>query len=111
MAPVRGRPVAVRHLRLLSDDLDRELGEALVRLGPAELCDRPLGAGYARALEAGQGAIVGVAERLQIDPLARDTIAHQRVGACPLAGQSYELADRDVEGAGEGEAEGSSLVR
>src|SRR5437762_14214442 len=104
MAPVRGRPITVRHLRLLSDYLDGELGEALVRLGPAELCDRPLGAGYAGALEAGQGAIVGVAERLQVDPLACDTIAHQRVGARSLAGEGDELADRDVEGTGEGEA-------
>src|SRR5947208_2810714 len=53
IAPVRGRSVALRHLRLLSDDLDRQLGEALVRLGPPELCHRPLGAGNAGALEAG----------------------------------------------------------
>src|SRR5437762_12832769 len=111
MAPVRGRPITVRHLRLLSDYLDGELGQALVRLGPPELCDRPLGAGYAGALEAGQGAIVGVAERLQIDPLACDTVAHQRVGACALAGQSHELADRDLERAGEGKAVGTAFVR
>src|SRR2546430_15782819 len=111
MAPIRRRTVPVCHLRLLSDDLDRELGEALVRLGPPELCDRPLGAGYAGALEAGQGAVVGVPERLQIDPLACDTVAHQRVGPRSLAGQSHELANRDIEGAAEGEAEGASFLR
>src|SRR5439155_21318548 len=96
IAPVRGRPVAVGHLRLLSDDLDGELGEALVRLGPAELRDRPLGAGRAGALVARQGAVVGVAEGLEFDPLASDAIAHQRVGERALVGQGHELMDRDV---------------
>src|SRR6266508_2385638 len=99
------------------EQLERQLGEPLVRLRPVQLGHRPLGAGDAGPHQAGEGAVVGVAQALQVDPEAGDALAHQRVVGRPAAGgvlgagELDELAQGDLHPHGEREAEGAALVQ
>src|SRR5205823_7277948 len=69
-------PVAVAPGELLvAEELERELRQALVRLRPDEFRRRAFGPGNARLQERRQGAVVGVLEPLQLDPVAGDEVA------------------------------------
>src|SRR5581483_373584 len=60
-------------------DLQGELGEPLVRVGPHELHDRALGTRHARGHQRRQSPVVGEPEGLEHRPQLGDPIAHERV--------------------------------
>src|SRR3954462_14475815 len=68
-------PPAVVEDPLGTEHLACELRHALVRLRPAELHTRALGARDPGALQRAERAVVRVAERLQLDPLGCDALA------------------------------------
>ena len=95
--------------RVRAEDLERELRDALVRLRPDELRDRSLRPGHPGLHECRERAVVRVAQRLHLDPLARDPVALELIGAA-VAGERHELANLHLERRLEREAERSALV-
>src|SRR5438067_11622251 len=78
-------PPAVVENPFRAEQLAPELRQPLVLLGPAQLDRRALGAWDAGALQRAERAVVRIAERLQLDPFPRDTVARDRVAAHVLA--------------------------
>ncbi len=104
-------PPAVVEDPLGAKQLSAELRQALVLLRPAKLDRRAFRSGNARALECSERAVVRIAQRLQLDPLGRDALAHAAVAVAVLARVGDEAADRNVERGGEREAERAALVQ
>src|SRR3954454_20003619 len=90
-------PPAVVEDALRPEQLAAELREALVLLRPAKLDPRSLGPGDARALQRAERAVVRVAERLQLDPLGRNSLTHACVAVHALARKRCQLVHARLE--------------
>ena len=109
------RPVAAvrrvrrEELRVGAEQLERELRHALVRLRPLQLEDRAFGARDPGPLERRERAVRGDAERLELDPLARDRVALHRCRTA-VARELERASDLHLEPGDEREAERAALV-
>src|SRR5207248_3398757 len=103
-------PPAVVEDAVRPAQLARELRQPLVRLRPTQLHARALGAGNAGALVRAEGPVVREAERLQLDPLAGERLAHERSGI-PLIRLLQHPPEQRVERRREREAERRALVQ
>ena len=101
--------VAIHHLRLRAQQLQRELAEPLVRLRPVQLRHRSLRPRSTRLHQPRQRPVVRPLQRLELDPGLRDPVAEPIVELA-AAGQVEQLADRDLERPRERKSEGRPLV-
>src|SRR5437588_740743 len=104
-------PPAVVEDPLGSEQLAPELRHALVLLRPAQLDRRAFRTGNTGALQGAERAVVRVAERLELDPLGGDALAHALVAVDMFACDVDQPVHADLERRGEREAERAALVQ